>query len=115
MKLSRLWCSFFLALISAAHTLAEPPADAIWIDVRTPGEYQQDHLEQAVLIPFDAIEQEIDKLDIAPDTPIYLYCAAGGRAEIARQRLLKLGFTNVVNAGGFEDACRMVGEEPPEE
>jgi rhodanese-related sulfurtransferase len=43
-------------------------------------------------------------------TPVYLYCAVGGRAEVARQRLLAMDFRNVSNVGGLEDARRLRGE-----
>lgn len=92
---------------------AEVPADAVWIDVRTPGEYNQGHLEQAVLIPFDGIEVGATRLQLAKDAPIYLYCAVGGRAEQAKQRLEAQGYSNVTNVGGLEQARQLAGEQEP--
>jgi rhodanese-related sulfurtransferase len=37
------------------------------------------------------------------DTPIIVYCTAGRRANRAQQTLTELGFTNVMNAGGYAD------------
>ena len=85
----------------------EVPADAVWIDVRTPAEYAQGHLPQARLIPFDAIAAGVKSLGLQKDTPIYLYCAVGGRAEMARQELLVMGYTDVTNAGSLESAQRL--------
>ena len=62
------------------------------------------HLEQARLIPFDGIQAGVAGMQLAKDTPIFLYCAVGGRAEKARQSLLAQGYTNVVNVGGLDDA-----------
>ena len=83
---------------------AEVPKDAVWIDVRTPAEHASSHLQQAILIPFDGIEVGVAQLQLSKDTPIYLYCAAGGRSETAKKRLEAEGYTNVTNAGGLEEA-----------
>ena len=93
-----------LWLLQAMPGRTQVAADAVWIDVRTPAEYEQGHLEQARLIPFDGIQAGVAGLQLAKDTPIFLYCAVGGRAEKARQSLLAQGYTNVVNVGGLDDA-----------
>ncbi len=93
-----------------ANMAAELPADAVWIDVRTPAEYERGHLEQARLIPFDDIGAGVAGLQLAMNAPIYLYCAVGGRAEKARQSLIAQGYTNVVNVGGLEDARALAGQ-----
>lgn len=100
----------FIALLVSAGLRAEIPADAVWIDVRTPAEYAEGHLQQAQLIPFDGIQAGVARLALAKDTPIYLYCAVGGRAEKARQTLLAEGYTNVTNAGGLENARKLAAE-----
>ena len=61
--------------------LAQMPDQAVWIDVRTAGEYEQDHLEGALRVPWDGIEKGVTELGLSKDTPIYLYCAVGGRAQ----------------------------------
>jgi len=94
-------------LLAGACSRAEVPADAVWIDVRTPDEYAQGHLEQALLIPFDGIEAGVARLKLPKDAPIYLYCAVGGRAGQAKARLDAVGYTNVTNAGGLADARRL--------
>ena len=104
--------ALLVALLPGAGLRAEVPADSVWIDVRTPAEYQRGHLEEAQLIPFDGIEVGVAGLKLDRDTPIYLYCAVGGRAEKARQSLLAAGYSNVTNAGGLEDARKLVGANP---
>ena len=84
--------------------LAQPTANALLIDTRSPAEYQGGHIEGAVLVPYDAIESGILKLSPTKDTPIYLYCGSGGRAEIARKRLEYRGYTQVTNLGGMAEA-----------
>lgn len=98
-----LWLTLVVSFICQS-TWAEVPADAVWIDVRSPSETASGHLPQAVLIPFDGIEAGVGQLQLSKDTPIYLYCAAGGRAENAKGRLETLGYSDVTNVGGLEDA-----------
>jgi phage shock protein E len=106
-------CFFIAALLAGASVHAQVPDDAVWIDVRTPAEYNQGHLEQAQLIPFDGIQAGIARLGLAKDAPIYLYCAVGGRAEKARQTLLAEGYSNVTNAGGLENARQLAADSKP--
>lgn len=111
--------SVLLWLVLAACSLiqsawAEVPADAVWIDVRSPAETASGHLQQAVLIPFDGIEAGVAELQLDEGTPIFLYCASGGRAANARVRLEAIGFTDVTNVGGFDDAQALVGASPVE-
>jgi len=90
---------------------AEIPENAVWIDVRSPAEFSQGHLSNATLIPYDGIEKGIAGLKLAKDTPIYLYCAVGGRAEKAKQRLEAIQYSNVTNVGGLGDARKLIAAE----
>lgn len=78
-----------------------PKARAVWIDVRTPREFEAGHLPGAILIPFDRIQAQI--ASVVPDkaTPIMLYCRSGSRAEVAREVLLGMGYTQVENRGAY--------------
>jgi len=96
-----------LALTLIANVRAEIPENAVWIDVRSPAEFAGGHLDGAVNIPFDAIEKGVAGLKLSTETPIYLYCAVGGRAEKARQSLLTAGYSTVVNVGGLQDARKL--------
>ena len=78
--------------------------DAIWIDVRSVGEYQSGHIESAANIPHNQITEKIAELQIEKDAPILLYCRSGRRAGFALEALEKLGYSNVTNIGGLEDA-----------
>lgn len=81
-------------------------AAGIWIDVRSAEEFQQGHLSGALNITHTEIAKQISQ--IAPDKnqPINLYCRLGKRAEAARNELQKLGYTNVVNHGGYTDLVK---------
>tara|TARA_B110000503_G_scaffold50909_1_gene82401 strand:+ start:127531 stop:127875 length:345 start_codon:yes stop_codon:yes gene_type:complete len=108
-KTSGLCWLVWVMCYSAPSAWAEVPADAIWIDVRSPTEYASGHLQQAILIPFDGIVAGVAQLQLSKDAPIYLYCAVGGRAEMAKNRLEALDYSNVTNAGGLEAAQKMSG------
>lgn len=85
---------------AALHTLAQP--GAVLIDVRTPEEFASGALPAAILIPHEQIAAHI--AEVAPDKsiPIILYCRSGRRSSIAQDALQALGYTQVINAGGYE-------------
>ena len=98
--------SFFAVFVTvmALNSYAKNPADKnadVWIDVRTPTEYASGHIEKAYNIPFNEIGQRITEVVKDKDKKIDVYCASGGRAEIARKTLVKMGYTHVTNAGGY--------------
>ena len=88
----------------AEKTAAQPAkAKGIWIDVRTPEEYESGHLDGAINIPHDQIAAKIAAASPDKNAPVNLYCRSGKRAGIAKQELEKLGYTRVTNHGGYQD------------
>lgn len=81
-------------------------AGALLVDVRTPGEYAQGHLEDALNIPFDQIEDRLAELGEDRDREIVIYCRSGRRSGIAEVTLRKLEFKNLFNAGGYQQLLR---------
>lgn len=79
-------------------------AKPVLIDVRTPAEWNEGHLDGAILIPYEKIGEEIGK--VAPDKSgkINLYCRSGRRSGIALDTLKKLGYEDVTNLGSVKDA-----------
>ena len=75
----------------------------IWIDVRSPEEFAEGHLEDAINIPHDQIVAKIMEISTDKNAPLNLYCRSGRRAENALQELRKLGYTNVINHGGYQE------------
>ena len=85
-------------------TAAQPAkAKGIWIDVRTPEEFKEGHLKDAVNIPVDQIGVRIGSVSPDKSAPVNLYCRSGRRSEAALQELKKMGYTNVTNHGGYQD------------
>jgi rhodanese-related sulfurtransferase len=74
------------------------------IDVRTPQEYAEGHIEKASNIDFNASDfnERISKLD--KEQPFLIYCAAGGRSTKAAALMQSLGFKKVYELkGGYRN------------
>ena len=83
----------------AAHVMDS----AVWIDVRTVEEYNDDHIDGDLNIPLATIDVEQFAATYGKDAEINLYCRSGNRAGQAKTMLEAAGFTNVVNRGGIGD------------
>ena len=75
----------------------------IILDVRRPDEYAEGHIPGAINVP----NEDIGTSDIAelPDKAqlILVYCRSGRRSKEAAAKLVKLGYTNIVEFGGILD------------
>jgi rhodanese-related sulfurtransferase len=73
----------------------------IIIDVRTPEEFNQEHIQGASNIDFysDNFKEELNKLD---KTKTYvIHCRSGARSSQALEIVRALGFREVYNMGGI--------------
>ncbi len=94
---------FIFSLLFTAVQADDLIDEAIWIDVRSMGEYRQGHKEGALHIPHTIIGEKIRQVTTNKNAEIHLYCAAGVRAGIAKRVLEQMGYTNVLNEGGLSD------------
>ena len=75
---------------------------AIVIDVRSPQEFREGHLDGAISIPEYDIKKEIENIVLDKNKNIVVYCSSGGRSKKAQKTLNKLGYQNVYNVyNGF--------------
>lgn len=81
------------------------------IDVRTPAEFQQVHVEFARNVPLSDLDpaQIVRARNGSASEPLYMICQAGGRGQQACDRFAKAGFTNVINVEGGTNACETAG------
>lgn len=81
------------------------------IDVRTPVEFREVHVEIARNIPLDQLDPAalMQARNGSANEPLYLICRSGSRGQQACEKLLKAGFTNVVNIEGGTIACVEAG------
>lgn len=77
--------------------------DCVILDVRTPEEYNEGHIPNAVLIPDYNISQLAPQQLPDKDKLILVYCRSGNRSKKATELLLKMGYTNVKDFGGIID------------
>jgi rhodanese-related sulfurtransferase len=78
-------------------------SDYIILDVRRPDEFAAGHIPNAINVPNETIgTAEIPELP-DKDQLIMVYCRSGRRSKEAAEKLLKLGYTNIVEFGGILD------------
>jgi hydroxyacylglutathione hydrolase len=76
---------------------AHPP---LAIDVRTPREREQKHIDGSLSVPLNRLADHLSSLP--KDRPLLVYCAGGYRSSVAASLLQRSGFHSVAEiAGGF--------------
>lgn len=77
--------------------------DVTIIDVRTNIEYRDGHIENAINIPVEKINENIS--DLLPDKDKYyvVYCRSGSKSREATLKLAKLGYTKVHDLGSIKN------------
>jgi len=86
-----------------AIAMMEEESDYIILDVRTPEEFKERHIPDAINVPNETIGSgDIHQLP-DKDQLIMVYCRSGNRSKQASEKLVKLGYTNVVEFGGIND------------
>lgn len=74
------------------------------LDVRNQSEYDEGHIEKAILIPItnnkfeDLVKNKLDK-----SRPVAIYCRSGRRSEKASTLLGKMGYKVYNLKGGYDD------------
>ena len=86
-----------------AVTMMEQETGYIILDVRRPDEFAAGHIPNAINVPHETIgTAEIPELP-DKDQLIMVYCRSGRRSKEASEKLVKLGYTNIVEFGGILD------------
>ncbi len=81
------------------------------IDVRTPVEYREVHVEFARNVPLDQLDPlaVIQSRNGTKNEPLYIVCRTGSRGEKACDKFEQAGYANVVNVEGGTLACEQAG------
>lgn len=84
----------------AASIIDAAPEGLIVLDVRTPEEFAEGHLADAINIDIadPAFGARLEELD--PNSTVVLYCRCGNRSARAREVMAEMGFTDVADVGG---------------
>lgn len=77
--------------------------ESIVLDVRTKDEYDQGHIEGAVLLPVDEISAKAEEVLKDKKEKILVYCRSGNRSATAAKTLIEMGYENVLDFGGIID------------
>ena len=84
-----------------AVTMMEEESGYIILDVRTAQEYSEKHIPGAINVANESIgTEDIPELP-DKDQLILVYCRSGNRSKQASEKLVKLGYTNIVEIGGI--------------
>lgn len=86
------------------NTLKEIIKDATTtiVDVRSPWEFEVDHVPGAKNIPLEEFSAKINEFR-SINNPIVLYCRSGNRSGMAVNILKQNGITNAYNGGGLDN------------
>ena len=86
-----------------AKALMDSSQDHIILDVRTPEEFAEEHIEGAILMPDYEIGEKAESVLADKDQLILVYCRSGRRSKNAASKLATLGYTNIKEFGGIID------------
>lgn len=81
------------------------------IDVRTPVEFREVHVEFARNVPLDRLDPKAIQADRRgnAEQPLYVVCRSGGRGKQACEKFQAAGISNVINVEGGTLACEAAG------
>lgn len=78
--------------------------NAILLDVRTEEEYNEEHIDGAILLPLDSINKEnIEKIINDKEQVIIVYCRSGNRSSQALLLIEELGYNEVYDLGAMSN------------
>ena len=81
--------------IDEAKDIITEDSELFILDTRTQEEYDAGHIENAILIPYDQLEMNLEQLKGFEDKPILVYCRTGNRSSQAVKTLIDNGFNKI--------------------
>ncbi|MBK7892332.1 MAG: rhodanese-like domain-containing protein [Bdellovibrionales bacterium] len=101
---------FFMLGFSNLSSAKSPPAPVI-VDVRTPEEFADNHLKEAVNIDFRDQSFEAKISALSKEQSYVLYCRSGNRSGQAEKLMKSLGFKSVENLGSLQEAAKKLKKD----
>jgi phage shock protein E len=95
-----LYLRFSAVRISGSEARGLVSSGATLLDVRSPEEFEGEHIDGAISIPIQELMGRTDELGDKNDE-IVVYCLSGSRSAMAKRMLERSGFTNVHDMGGI--------------
>ncbi|HAK12545.1 MAG TPA: MBL fold metallo-hydrolase, partial [Chitinophagaceae bacterium] len=92
----------------ALAVIAENSPETFILDARRKSEYDAEHIVDAVNIPLDYINDNMQS--VPKDKPVYVHCAGGYRSMIFCSILKARGFDNLIDVQGGFKAIKETGK-----
>ena len=93
--------------VEQAKELIETNPSLVILDVRTEAEFNGEHIERAINIPLDELQQRLGELD--PNDKILVYCRTGNRSTKAAEILVENGVSGFYHMRGGIVAWKQKG------
>ncbi len=87
------WGSYGDVTVLEAWNLIQDKEELVILDVRTQAEYDEGHIEGALLIPVQELPDRLDELNNSDE--LIVYCRTGNRSSSAVDILGEAGFSKV--------------------
>jgi rhodanese-related sulfurtransferase len=84
-------------------------ANTIIIDVRTPAEYAEGHVEGSINLDLESGQLEAELPNLDPAQPYIVYCRSGRRSGVAVEIMKASGFTQITDYQTLENAANNTG------
>ena len=79
------------------------------LDIRTPAEFNDVHIEKAINCDWYAASFEKQVLLLDKSKPVFIYCHSGGRSAAAVEKMNTLGFKEIYELAGGLSSWKMAG------
>ena len=84
-------------------------ANTIIIDVRTPSEFAEGHVEGSINLDLESGQFEAELPNLDPAQPYIVYCRSGRRSGVAVEIMKASGFTQITDYQTLENAANNTG------
>jgi phage shock protein E len=85
---------------------------AVVVDVRSPSEFQSQHLPRALSLPLGELPEAAPRRLPDKQQVLLLHCMSGTRSGIAKRLLKGMGYARVFNLGSYHRAGRILHPRP---
>lgn len=84
-------------------------ANTVIIDVRTPAEFAEGHVEGSINLDLESGQFEAELPNLDPAQPYIVYCRSGRRSGVAVEIMKASGFTQITDYQTLENAANKTG------
>ena len=84
-------------------------ASTVIVDVRTPAEYAEGHVEGSINLDLESGQFEAELPNLDPAQPYIVYCRSGRRSGVAVEIMKASGFTQITDYQTLENAANNTG------